>query len=91
LSLADFSPDAVTVVLRVGQPTQELLAQLATWGDDVTMDGGNGRIRLTLAAEEKIPALASWLHKTGHTLYELSPQRQSLEELFLQVVGDENG
>jgi ABC-2 type transport system ATP-binding protein len=88
VSLADFSPTAVRVTIRVGQPTAELLAQLATWGDDVRREGGNGRIRLTLPSEAKIPALASWLHEAGHTLYELSPQRQSLEELFLQVVGD---
>jgi hypothetical protein len=40
--------------------------------------------------EERLPELARWVVENGHTLYELSPSRLSLEERFLQVVGEES-
>lgn len=88
-SLASFEQEAVAVTLRVGAPTPQLLSDLARFGEGAKMDGGNGRIHLTLAHENKLPELAQWLVNNNHTLYELSPQRLSLEERFLQIVGDE--
>jgi ABC-2 type transport system ATP-binding protein len=87
-SLAELEQEAVQMVLRVGQPTAELLQGLARFGDNVQAPSANGRIRLTLSDEERIPALVSWLVDQGHTLYEVTPQRLSLEERFLQIVGD---
>ena len=81
---------AVPVVVRVGQPEPELLAGLAEFGEDVRLDGGNGRIRLNLPDEAAIPRLASWLIEQGHTLYELTPQPITLEERFLQIVGTQS-
>lgn len=90
LALDDFAPDAVHVTLRVGQPTPELLAALAEWGQDVQMAQANGRIQLTLPDEAALPRLAAWLHAQGHALYELTPQRLTLEERFLQIVGTDS-
>ncbi len=81
---------AVPVVVRVGQPTPELLAELANFGDGVTMGRVDGRIHLTLPDEAALPQLASWLVAQGHTLYELTPQPITLEERFLQIVGDQS-
>ena len=44
---------------------------------------------MSLADDSKIPELVSWLVDQGQAIYELSPQRLSLEERFLQIVGDE--
>ncbi len=77
----------VQVTLRVGQPTPQLLADLAQFGEHAGWQGVNGRIHLTLPHEAHLPKLAQWLVDNGHTLYELSPQRLSLEERFLQIVG----
>lgn len=87
-SLAELEQEAVQVVLRVGQATPELLEGLAQFGDKVRPPSANGRIHLSLPAESRIPALVNWLVGEGHTLYELTPQRLSLEERFLQIVGD---
>jgi ABC-2 type transport system ATP-binding protein len=81
---------AVPVTVRVGQPTADLLAQLAQFGNDVTLDEENGRIHLTLPDEANIPKLAVWLVQQGHTLYELTPQPITLEERFLQIIGNKN-
>ncbi|VAW39763.1 Efflux ABC transporter, ATP-binding protein [hydrothermal vent metagenome] len=80
---------AVPVRLRVGQPTPDLLAELIRFGEDVTFDEANGRIHLTLPDEANIPKLAAWLMQQGHTLYELTPQPITLEERFLQIVGED--
>lgn len=79
---------AVPVVVRVGQPTPHLLADLAQFGEDVRL--ANGRIHLTLPNEDSLPRLASWLLTQGHTLYELTPQPITLEERFLQIVGTQS-
>jgi hypothetical protein len=33
--------------------------------------------------------MVNWLVAEGQNIYELSPRRLSLEDIFLQIVGDE--
>ncbi|MCP4426466.1 MAG: ABC transporter ATP-binding protein [Chloroflexi bacterium] len=89
-SLADFDQDRVEVAIRVGELTPQLLAGLVRFGNEAELDEGDGRIRLNLPHEDKIPELAQWLIAEGCALYELSQRRLSLEDRFLQVIG-ENG
>lgn len=89
LDLNDYTPERVEVTLRVGQPSTLLLDSLKAWDEGVVFVGGNGRYHLTLPHENNLPKLANWLIQNGHTLYELSPRRLSLEEHFLQIVGKE--
>ncbi len=88
-SLKEFEAEAMQVVVRVGQPTPELLTGLARFGQNVVQEPGNGRIHLTLGDEAQLPALANWVVQSGYSLYELTPTPLSLEERFLQVVGGE--
>lgn len=81
---------AVPVIIRVGQLTADLLAGLAKFGEDVTFDEANGRIKLTVPHEADLPKLAAWLVQQGHTLYELTPHPITLEERFLQIVGNQS-
>lgn len=87
ISLADFGQDCVQLTVRVGQPTPELLNQLADFGEGVHLNRANGRIHLTIQQEAQLPELAHWLITQGHTLYELTPEQLSLEDRFLQIVG----
>ncbi|MCA9927356.1 MAG: ABC transporter ATP-binding protein [Anaerolineales bacterium] len=88
-ALSDLQAESVAVTIRVGAPSAALMQQLAQWDEGVQWLGGNGRIRLTLPHENQLPQLANWLIENGHTLYELTPQRLSLEEQFLQIIGNE--
>ena len=81
---------AVPVVVRVGQPSAELLVSLEQFGNGVQFGKENGRIHLTLPDEADIPKLANWLIQQGHTLYELTPRPITLEERFLQIVGTQS-
>ena len=87
--LAELEQGKVQITIRVGQPTPALLAGLAHYGDGVTLDEGSGRVNLTLADERRIPELVNWLVDQGQTVYEISPRRQSLEDQFLEIIGDE--
>lgn len=80
---------AVPVIMRVGQPNAQLLADLAQFGQGASL-AANGRIHLTLPNEEKLPHLAAWLMAQGHTLYELTPQPITLEDRFLKIVGTQS-
>lgn len=92
-SLDEFAQSEVEVTIRVGQSSPKLLAELAQFGRDVRAEKGNDhahsqRIRLTLSHEDNIPQLAQWLIANGHALYELSQRHLSLEDRFLQIVGN---
>jgi ABC-2 type transport system ATP-binding protein len=87
-ALADFEKESIRVSLRVGQPTPQLLADLAQFGNGLEMERSSGRIHLTLASEDKVPEMAAWLINESHTLYELTPERTSLEDRFLQIIGN---
>ncbi len=89
-SLDVFEQEALQVVLRVGEPTPQLLDGLVQFDQGVTLERSNGRIHLCLSEEEQLPRLARWIVDEGHTLYELTPRHLSLEERFLQIVGEES-
>jgi ABC-2 type transport system ATP-binding protein len=89
-SLTEFEREAFQVTLRVGRPEPALLAELARFGEDVRTDGNEGRIHLRLTDQGRLPELARHVVDGGYELYELTPDRLSLEERFLQVVGEES-
>lgn len=88
-SLDELESQSLQINLRVGQPTQDLLDGLALFGSHIGFEEIKGRIQLTLEEESQIPEMVNWLVAQGHHLYELSPRRLSLEDIFLQIVGDE--
>jgi ABC-2 type transport system ATP-binding protein len=88
-SLAELEEESVQVRLRVGNPTPALLAGLAAFGSGVALEQPNGIVTLHVSGEGDLPPLAAWLASEGYELYELSPQRLSLEERFIQIVGEE--
>jgi ABC-2 type transport system ATP-binding protein len=91
INLHEFNEENVHLSLRVGEPTPQLLTDLAQFGQDIILEKGNGRIELCLPEEATIPKLVNWLSSEGYNLYELTPRRISLEDRFLQIVGDETG
>jgi hypothetical protein len=90
-TLEAFEEDSFQVILRVGGPTPELISGLARFDPDVTLERSNGRITLCLDDEEQLPQLAGWIVGQGHTLYEMTPTHLSLEDRFLQIVGEDAG
>lgn len=88
-SLEELARETVQINLRVGNPNESLLKGLEEFGSDVRYDESENIIHMSLIDDDQIPEVISWLVAQGQAVYELSPQRLSLEERFLQIVGDE--
>ncbi len=88
-SLEELARETVQINLRVGNPDESLLKGLLEFGSDVRYDESENIIHMSLSDDDQIPEVISWLVAQGQAVYELSPQRLSLEERFLQIVGDE--
>lgn len=78
-----------TVTVRASGLTPEILAGLREWGQDVRADGDH--LTLTVANDSALPAINRYLVTQGAEVYALTPQRLSLEELFIQIVGTDGG
>lgn len=87
-TLAELQQQRLQLVIRIGQPDQRLLTKLGQFASEVHFDNGTGKIRLSVESESQIPRLVKWLVENDQTLYELSPYHLSLEDQFLEIVGD---
>jgi ABC-2 type transport system ATP-binding protein len=77
----------VTIHARGFQP--EILPTLSRWGRDARIEGEN--ILLSIDDESALPQINRALVERGVDVYAIVPQRLSLEDLFLQVVGTDGG
>jgi ABC-2 type transport system ATP-binding protein len=75
------------VELRLGPADDALLEGLAAFGTGVTRDGTLVRMRAN--AESVLPELARWLVGNDAALYELRCRRKTLEEWFVEVMGED--
>ncbi len=78
-----------TVTIHAHGFTPEILQKLAQWGRDVRADGEN--IVMSVHEEEALPAINRCLVEEHVDVYSIVPQRLSLEDLFIQVVGTDGG
>jgi ABC-2 type transport system ATP-binding protein len=79
----------VTVSIRARQLTPAIVQGLNTWSSNVRVDGEH--LTLTLPAEVDLPAVNRYLVENGSEVYALTPQKISLEDLFIQIVGTDGG
>jgi len=75
------------VELRVGRVDDALLEGLAAFGTGVTRD--DALVRMHATAESVLPELVRWLVGRGVALYELRCRRKTLEEWFVEVMGED--
>ena len=87
LALAGATAATLTVELRLGPHSPDLLGALARFGHAPREE--DGLVRLEVEREETLPELAGWLVGQGVALYELRAQRKSLETWFLEVMGED--
>ena len=76
----------LSVELRLESVTPEVIEGLGRFGRDVRVEGLT--VRLRVDGEARLPEMTRWLGSRGVGLYRLAAGRPSLEELFLEVVGD---
>ncbi|OEH84505.1 multidrug ABC transporter ATP-binding protein [Desulfuribacillus stibiiarsenatis] len=78
----------ILLTIRAKGLTEELVAKLKKQFDSL-QKLADGSYTILLNDYEQIPSLATSLTSDGVTLYELTPHRETLETVFLQIVGEE--
>jgi len=87
-TLAELSAGRLEVRLRLDRAiSSELLMELAHWGGDAAQTSAN-EATVKLQGDDQLPELNAWLVGQGIGVYALTPHQLSLEDLFLQIMGD---
>jgi len=81
--------EQITVSIRAVNVNAEVVNGLSQWTPAVGVDGE--RLTLTLSSSALLPEVVRYLVAKGADVYEVTPQRLSLEERFLEIVGSDGG
>lgn len=82
------SAGCIDLEMRVSPLDACLLQGLSAFGSAITQPSPD-LIRMRVESEETLPALTRWLVSRGTNVYGLQPRRKSLEEWFVEVMGDD--
>jgi len=80
--------DELDVEIRVGGVTAAILDGLSRFGTDIVQPRPD-LIALRTETEGVVPAIVSWLVQQGVQIHAVQPRRKSLEDVFLDVMGDD--
>lgn len=81
------APESIDVLVRVGAIESTVVEGLGAIGENLKIDGD--RIELTIGHRETLPEIARWLVGRGVAVYEIRSRSKTLEEWFLEVMGDD--
>jgi ABC-2 type transport system ATP-binding protein len=79
----------VRVTLRLGTVDKALRQGLSRWGRLAGDASDPQVVALDVADEDCLPEIARWIVGQGAALYSMAPQRLSLEDLFVSIVGSD--
>ncbi|MEJ0006756.1 MAG: ABC transporter ATP-binding protein [Steroidobacteraceae bacterium] len=88
LSLRD-AAQVFEVELKIDRIDNDILGGLGAFGEDIRREGS--AVRLQLGSEDAIPQIARWLVGQGVGIRALGSRRKSLEDWFIEVMGEEQG
>jgi ABC-2 type transport system ATP-binding protein len=80
--------DVVDVELRLGRVERPILDGLSRFGANVVQQRSDV-VALRIQSEAAVPSIVSWLVQQGVDIHAVHPRRKSLEDVFLDVMGDE--
>ena len=89
LEMASLDTEKSSVTIRAAKLSAEALAGLAQWGKDIRADGA--QVTLNIQSEAALPEMTRYLVAQGAEIYALTPNRMSLEEIFIETVGKDGG
>jgi len=87
--LNDDIEEQTTVSMRAAGVTAEIASGLSQWTRSVRAEGE--RLTLSVSSGAVVPEIVRYLVASGVDVYEVTPQRFSLEERFLEIVGTDGG
>jgi hypothetical protein len=62
---------------------------LKQWGDDIRVDGD--LLTMSIRSEADLPEINRYLVAQDVRVYGLTPNRLSLEEIFIETLGEDGG
>jgi ABC-2 type transport system ATP-binding protein len=77
------------VTIRAAGLTPESITGLSRWGQNV--QAHNGQVTMTLKHERDLPEITRYLVAQNAEVYAITPNRMSLEEIFIETVGEDGG
>jgi ABC-2 type transport system ATP-binding protein len=89
LDLASLNGNQSALTIRAAGLTPELVAGLGRWGKDIQSNGE--QITLTVQDDEQVPEINNYLVAQGARVYAITPERISLEDIFIETVGKDGG
>jgi ABC-2 type transport system ATP-binding protein len=81
--------EAVRVEVRARNLSADSLSGLSQWADSV--EANEERLTFTSPSRDCLPDILRYLVESGAEISQFTPQRQSLEELFISVMGEDRG
>ena len=81
--------EGVRVEVRARKLSSECFAGLSRWGQASRVD--DECITITMQSRELLPELLRYLVASGADVYQFTPQRRSLEEMFMTIMGEDRG
>jgi ABC-2 type transport system ATP-binding protein len=79
--------DVLNVEMKIDRVDGEILQGLAAFGDHVRADGN--AVFLLAHSASSVPEIARWLVGKGVGIHALGSRRKSLEEWFIEVMGED--
>ena len=81
--------DEVRVVVRARKLSQEVIAGLTKWTTSSRLDGE--RLSFVTRSPSDLPDILRHLITAGVDVYEFTPERLSLEDMFMTIMGEDRG
>jgi len=89
LDLGSLHGKQLVVTIRAAGLSPEMITGTKRWGRDIHAE--DGQLTLTVQDEAQIPEINRYLVTQGANVYAITPARKSLEEIFIETVGEDGG
>jgi ABC-2 type transport system ATP-binding protein len=89
LDLSSLSADQTSVTIRVSNFSTESLDGLSQWGKEIQLDGEF--VRMIIPNDSVLPEITRYLVAQHAEVYSITPNRMSLEDIFIETVGKDGG
>jgi ABC-2 type transport system ATP-binding protein len=81
--------ETIRVEVRARKVSPECVSGLSRWGSNVQVD--EELLTFTTPQRQLLPDILRFLVGSGAEVYQFTPQRLSLEELFMNIMGEDRG
>lgn len=89
IELATLDQNLSLITIRVAGLTSESVAGLSKWGKNI--QANHEQLTMTIDQDSDLPEITRYLVAHNAEVYSIIPNRISLEEIFVQTVGEDGG